>query len=372
MIKIFTYNKSMQEDIQQFITSIMLKELEVKDKKVLNRITEDLQDIEHNYIENGGELLFAYDIDIKKIVGTIGVKFENDIAVLKRFYVDPEYRSQKVGFRLYSELENIISQKNISKVYLTTGKELEDAHRFYERNGWTKEKENPGIYCRKGADLYQKEITYRENSEIKILEQTDILVEAIPYISEFRDKLIIVKCGKKVLDSAQKDNLLKQIALLKILGIKVILVHGKDIETNSSIVNILNMYDTNSVSFKTVEIEEIKEVLNNNIIPVIFDENAGDYAADLAIALKAKKIIFVTDKNGVLDNNFKLISVISKEKCTEFIEKGIISGGMEKTIRACLKCLENSVERTHVLNGLERNTLLIELLSKNGIGTMIV
>lgn len=410
MIKIFRYNSSMQEDVANFITQNMSSELKVQDSKTFEKIVGDLKDIHHNYIESGGELLFAFDIERKEIAGTIAVRYENDLAILKRFYVSPKYRSQKIGLELYLNLEKVMEEKGINKVYLTTGKELQNAHKFYEKNGWKKELDNPGIFCRSGADLYKKEIILRGSDKMDdILSQADILVEAIPYIKEFVGKIIVIKCGTNAItNDEQKENVVRQIALLKMIGMKVVLVHGSDntvidnLLLNKELTKMLNAHDCKAIGMSGIDDDTIKcintddgykvdrinpELLNDlierNYIPVIasmcIDENKdycivdSDIAASaIAIELMAKKIIFLTDTNGLMDKNNALISVITHEKLAELVEDGTISGGMIPKVQSCIKCLENGVERTHILNGTKKNTLLYELLSKNGIGTMIV
>lgn len=157
MITILNYKSEIQNEIKTFILNNMKKELLVPDEKIFIEITKDLEDIDKNYIEYGGEMLYAYDRYHKKIVGTIAMNFENDLAILKRFYVDKEYRNRKIGFLLYQELEKRIIQKEIQEMYLTSGRELKNAHIFYERNGWTLETNNPGIKIRKEAFLFKKE-----------------------------------------------------------------------------------------------------------------------------------------------------------------------------------------------------------------------
>ena len=156
MIVILNYEIEMQNEIKNFILKNMTNELLVQDKKTFVQITKDLEDINKNYIEAGGEMIYAYDIYQKKIVGTIAMNFENDIAILKRFYVDKEYRNRKIGFLLYQELEKRIIKKEIQEIYLTSGKELKNAHNFYERNGWILEHSNPGVKIREEAFLFKK------------------------------------------------------------------------------------------------------------------------------------------------------------------------------------------------------------------------
>ena len=445
MIKIYNYNSIMQNEVKDFIVDNMNKELKVSDKKVLLNITKDLVDIHDNYIKTGGEMLFAFDDVVKKVVGTIAIKYENDIAILKRFYVEKEYRNRKIGFLLYYELEKIIDKKSINTIYLTTGQELEGAHKFYEKNGWIKEANNPGIYVREGAYLYKKEMkgSVKMQKKSEVLKQAEILIEAIPYIKEYVGKIMVIKYGgNAMINEEHKNNVVKQISLLKMLGIKVVLVHGggPDIEeelkikniptkfedglrvtdkdtmnivkmvligkTNTEIVNLLNINNCNAVGIsgidnscikcnvkdeklgyvgnvESIDTSIINDLLEKNYVPVIstigvdtkgnyYNINADTVASEVAIALKAKKIIFLTNIDGILDKNKELISVLNKEKIDELISNNTISGGMLPKVNACKKCLENGVEKTHILNGSVKNTILYEILSDNGIGTMIV
>lgn len=168
MIVILKYNEKMQREIKNFILTNMKNELNVKDSSIFKKITCDLEDIDKYYIKTGGTMLFAYDLNNHKVVGTIGLKINNNISILKRFYVKKEYRGQKIGFLLYQNLEQFIIEKKIPIVYLTTGDELKNAHNFYKKNGWILETSKTKIYVRKGAKLYKKE--FKEvNSNINFM-----------------------------------------------------------------------------------------------------------------------------------------------------------------------------------------------------------
>ena len=158
MIEILKFEYYMQDDIQNFVINNMKKELNIKSEDTFFMITKDLNNIKENYIKNGGEFLIAYDNELGEIIGTIAMKFENKIPILKRFYVLENYREKKIGFLLYKSLEEQIKLKNISEIYLVSGKELINAHKFYEKNGWKIEYNNPGIFVREGANLYKKNL----------------------------------------------------------------------------------------------------------------------------------------------------------------------------------------------------------------------
>lgn len=215
MIKIIEFKTEMQNDIESFVIENMKKELEVEDSKVFSKITKDLNNIEENYIKNDGVFLIAFNTENNEIVGTIAIKFENEIAMLKRFYVSEKYRKMKIGYLLYRTLEEKIKNKNIEEVYLISGKELGCAHKFYERNGWKIEMNNPGIFVRDGAILYKKnmEVKDMKKDEYKILkdlvsfntikdkENNEIInyienyLKSLGFKTEYKSKVLVMSIG---------------------------------------------------------------------------------------------------------------------------------------------------------------------------------
>lgn len=263
----------------------------------------------------------------------------------------------------------------------------------------------------------------------EIIKEADILVEAIPYVKKFVGEIVVIKYGgNAMIDEIQKDNVIKQITLLKMLGIKVVLVHGggPDIEqelknkkieskfknglrvtdkntmdvvkmvlvgkTNTEIVNMLNMQSCNAIGLSGIDGSIIKckmsdkdigyvgqiESINNKLIldllekeyipvisPIGTDENGNFYninadtaASEIAISLKCKKIILLTNIDGIMDKEKKLISIIDKKQINQLIKDGTIVGGMIPKVQACIECLNNGIERTHILNGSKKNTIL--------------
>ncbi|MBI5026195.1 MAG: acetylglutamate kinase [Nitrospirae bacterium] len=100
--------------------------------------------------------------------------------------------------------------------------------------------------------------------------------------------------------------------------------------------------------------------------------NADYIAGSIASALKAEKLILLTDVNGIMDNNKKLIPTINRSKIKAFISKGIISGGMLPKVQACQNALKEGVGKTHIIDGRIPHALLLEIFTKKGIGTEIV
>jgi len=91
----------------------------------------------------------------------------------------------------------------------------------------------------------------------------------------------------------------------------------------------------------------------------------------VAAALKAEKLILLTDVPGILDKNEKIISTLKKTQIKKLVENGTIKGGMLPKVQACLKALEGGVAKTHIIDGRIPHCLLLEIFTKEGIGTEI-
>ncbi len=114
------------------------------------------------------------------------------------------------------------------------------------------------------------------------------------------------------------------------------------------------------------------------IAPVGVDEdgltyniNADDVASAVACALKAKRLILLTDVPGIMSKG-ELISSISRKDALEAISRGMIKGGMIPKVKCCIEALEDGVEKTHIIDGRIENSIILELFTKAGIGTEIV
>ena len=114
------------------------------------------------------------------------------------------------------------------------------------------------------------------------------------------------------------------------------------------------------------------------ISPIGFDEKGNKYninadvaAGFIAETLKVKRLLLLTDVEGVLDNNKKLIAELNRKKAFEYIKKGIIKGGMIPKIKTCFKTLNKGVRGVALLDGRKENAILMELLTEKGSGTLI-
>ena len=100
-----------------------------------------------------------------------------------------------------------------------------------------------------------------------------------------------------------------------------------------------------------------------------FNINADSAASAIAIATEAKRAIFLTDTQGVLDKNGEIIESLNIAQTENLYRDGTISGGMIPKVEACLECVKNGVEKAHIIDGRIPHSLLLELFTSAGIGT---
>src|SRR6187551_66504 len=103
-----------------------------------------------------------------------------------------------------------------------------------------------------------------------------------------------------------------------------------------------------------------------------YNINADTFAGAIAGALEAKRLLFLTDVDGVLDENKKLIPELTMRDARDLIASGVISGGMIPKVETCLEALDNGVEGVVILNGKTPHVVLVELFTEHGAGTLIV
>ncbi len=132
-----------------------------------------------------------------------------------------------------------------------------------------------------------------------------------------------------------------------------------------------------------VNTDLIFSLIDRNYIPVIapvgvgeqgeaYNVNADIASAEIAGSLKAEKLIFMTDTDGVKDSEGKLISSLTKEEAISLIREGVIREGMIPKVKSALRSLEEGVRKVHIINGKIQHSLLLEIFTESGIGTEIV
>jgi acetylglutamate kinase len=150
---------------------------------------------------------------------------------------------------------------------------------------------------------------------------------------------------------------------------------GESIEIDMGHVGDITMVDTTL----------LRVLMDNGFVPVVSplgaDEkgnvlniNADTVATALAVDMKADKFLFMTDVDGVLrkkDDPKTLLSKLTLAEVSKLVEKGVISGGMIPKVKACTDAVRGGVQRVHILNGEKPHTILLEIFTKHGVGTLI-
>ena len=133
---------------------------------------------------------------------------------------------------------------------------------------------------------------------------------------------------------------------------------------------------------KTVRTEVLEVLKKSEIIPVLapvcpgadgetYNVNADTFAGAIAGALKAERVLFLTDVPGVLDKNRQLIRELTRAEALALIQDGTISGGMIPKVETCLEALDRGVKGVVILNGTVPHAVLLELFTEHGAGTLI-
>lgn len=277
-------------------------------------------------------------------------------------------------------------------------------------------------------------------------QRANILIEALPYIQKYNDKIVVVKYGgNAMINEDLKEAVMGDIVLLSLIGIKVVLVHGggpeitdmlgkigkkseflgglrvTDQETvdvvqmvlagkvNKNLVNHLQRkggkaiglcgMDGHMIKAKKineslgfvgdvteVNVAPILDVLEKGYIPVIstvgcddegntYNINADTVAARIAGELKAESLISMTDTVGLLrdkDDPTTLIPKVYVSDAPKLMRDGVISGGMIPKIQCCIEAIRRGVKKVFIIDGRVPHSILIEILTDKGIGTMFV
>jgi len=290
----------------------------------------------------------------------------------------------------------------------------------------------------------------------KSMERADILIEALPYIRRFYNKIIVIKYGgHAMVDDELKDMFARDVLMMKYVGIHPVVVHGggpqiggylkklgkesqfiqgmrvTDQETmdivemvlvgkvNKEIVGLINQHGGKAVGLsgkdgsliraekyllsaekakdtppeiidlglvgkvKEINASLIASLVKDGFIPVIaptghgdqgetFNINADIVAGAVAAALKAEKLVLLTDVEGVLDSDKKLINTMSNAEALAMINDKVIHGGMFPKVKCCLKALRGGVRKSHIIDGRLKHAILLEMFTDRGIGTEII
>jgi len=271
-----------------------------------------------------------------------------------------------------------------------------------------------------------------------------IIIESLPYIKRFVGKIVVIKYGGNAMVNEElKQQVMEDMVLLNLIGIKVVLVHGGGPEINQlmdrlgkepEFVNGLRVTDKETVDIvemvlagkvnkslvkyldvkggkaiglsgidgklieakvkdtklgyvgeiTKVNIKPVFDLLDRGYIPVIstiacddegntYNINGDTAAAHIAGALKAERLLMMTDIEGVLrdkDDPSTLISEIRPGEADKLREEGVITGGMIPKVECCENAIKYGVKNVVIMDGRIPHSILIELLTNEGAGTM--
>jgi len=285
------------------------------------------------------------------------------------------------------------------------------------------------------------------------IEKAATLIEALPYIQNFRGKIVVVKYGgSTMVGDQEEDTVLKDIVFMASVGICPVIVHGggpainrrleergvetqringlrvtdkatmgvvedvlfgevnagivRDIEAlggkaagisgkDAGVLNVRKHWANTAdgpvdIGFvgdvERVSTEPITDLIEDGMIPVVapigrgedgqsYNVNADTAAGEIAAALRAEKLVFLTDVTGIMrdpEESSTLISTLHVLDVDHLIEEAVISGGMIPKVEACVKAVKSGVRKTHVVDGRIPHSMLLEIFTREGIGTEIV
>ena len=236
----------------------------------------------------------------------------------------------------------------------------------------------------------------------------DSFIEDISILNKLGLSIIVVHGGgPRIKKELEKSNIpTKFIKGLRVTDDKIIdLVEKVLVEFNNDIVNSLNEkgYKAISINTKSKNIIRVKpenkelgfvgipeevnndvlnELINNNHIPVVaplglgennqtYNINGDTAAGAIAKSLKSRRLLLMTNVEGVLDKKKELVSEISTSKILEMIKDGTITGGMIPKINTCLDSVNNGVRGVVIMDGRKPHSILNEIFSDTGAGTLI-
>jgi acetylglutamate kinase len=134
---------------------------------------------------------------------------------------------------------------------------------------------------------------------------------------------------------------------------------------------------------RKINVDLINSLIGEGYIPVIspvgvdkngvsLNINADTVAAEIAVRLKAEKFFLLTDVDGVLDENKRLIPSIKVEEVKSIMKKGFVQGGMIPKLECCSRAVKGGVKKAHIINGEIEHAILLEIFTHKGIGTEII
>jgi len=173
------------------------------------------------------------------------------------------------------------------------------------------------------------------------------------------------------------------VSLLNAHGTKAIGISGKDASFLEAIPKDFKNFGYTG-NIQNVNPKIVDNILDDGFVPVIapiatgskighpgFNINADLAASKIAVAVEARKVLFLTDTQGVLDKDMKLITNLDIQQTQKLKSDGTISRGMVPKVDACIEALRGGVKKAHIIDGRVEHSMLLEILTSSGVGTCI-
>ena len=218
-------------------------------------------------------------------------------------------------------------------------------------------------------------------------DKAGILVDSLPYIRDFNQKVIIICfCASNLLNDAEEQEVMRDVALLKSIGMKPIVVHdtrmGYDkFRENKRIAKLIEFCGIKAVGICGADMQTIRMTLDNDYIPVITPNDIDtedilitpeECSRQIAEAIQAEKVILLGKEDGI--HSPEDGSVIAQLKAGQVREllPGISDARLLNKVKESLQMIDKGIARVHILDATLSHAILLEMFSVIGVGTMMM
>lgn len=219
--------------------------------------------------------------------------------------------------------------------------------------------------------------------------KAEFLIQALPYIRDFNQNIVVIEYGcRKYLSPVDEQELMRDIALLKTVGMRPIVVHdtpmGVDkFRENKRVAKLLELCGTKAIGICGVDLHTLNMTLDNGYIPVIVPNDIDnedvlidpkDTALEIAVKMKADKLVYLSSHRGIWKDpeRTKVYPRLTVDEVHKLLAAGWVTGGVISRVERGFQAVEHGVNRVHILDGRIKHALLVEFFSVAGVGTIII
>lgn len=228
------------------------------------------------------------------------------------------------------------------------------------------------------------------NSNSQYEKKAQILIDALPYIRDFSGKIVVIcYCCTNLLSAKEEQSVMQDIALLKSIGMKPIVVHdirfGADrYRENKRIAKLIELAGIKAVGICGIDLQTLNMTIENGYIPVVTTNDIDtenmilypeNVACEIAKRIHAEKLVFLSEDKGIYKDNNKEngpTPMLTQEEARDFLKKYELSESYSRRIKNAIAAVESGVSRAHLIDGEIEHGLLLEFFSIRGVGTVII